>query len=182
MSGPDPMVVRRDCPVTLIPSGRPAILARGEQVQAVQQLGASLTVQVVGGPLARIDGGDFDAVGMEPPAETAPPSRVDGAFDPDAVLERLRGVYDPEIPVNVVDLGLVYRCQAVPLGGGRHRVEIDMSMTAPGCGMGDVLRDEARRVVLALPGVAEVDVQLVWDPPWDMTRLSDAARLELGLW
>lgn len=182
MSGPASVVVRRDCAVTLIPSGRPAILARGEQVQVVQQLGGSVTVQVFQGPLARIDGRDFDAVGLEPPAQAASPSGADGTFDADAVLETLRGVYDPEIPVNVVDLGLVYRCETIGLGDGRHRVEIDMSMTAPGCGMGDVLRDEARTRVLALPGVAEVDVQLVWDPPWDMTRLSDAARLELGLW
>ena len=87
----------------------------------------------------------------------------------------------PEIPINVVDLGLVYECDARPLADGGHRVEIKMSMTAPGCGMGDVLRDEARAKVLSVPGVREVDVELVWEPPWDLSRLSDAARLELGL-
>lgn len=104
------------------------------------------------------------------------------SLDREQVLERLRTVFDPEIPVNVVDLGLVYRCETFPLGQGRHRVEIAMSMTAPGCAMGDVLREEARRVAAGMPGVAEVQVDIVWDPPWDTSRMSEAARLQLGLW
>lgn len=182
MSAPEPVMVVRDCAVTLIPSGRQAILGRGEQVQIVQRLGSSFTVQVFQGPLARVDGQDADALGLQPPDQPSRPSSAGGTFDPDAILDTLRSVYDPEIPVNVVDLGLVYRSDTVQLANGRYRVEIDMSMTAPGCGMGDILRDEATAKLLALPGVAEVDVQLVWDPPWDMSRLSEAARLELGLW
>jgi probable FeS assembly SUF system protein SufT len=171
----------RDCRATLIPSGRPALLAKGDQVTIVQQLGGSFTVQTGQGVLARVDGTDADALGAETPAAVEP-SGGDACFDPEQVIEQLRNVFDPEIPVNVVDLGLVYRCDTIPLGAGRHRVEIDMSMTAPGCGMGDILRQEAQARLLGLRGVAEVDVQLVWDPPWDMSRMSDAARLELGLW
>lgn len=173
--------LQRDCYVTLIPSGRVAVLGKGEHVRVVQQLGTSFTAQIDDGPLVRIDGGDADALGLDVP--TPEPHRDSGQpVDADQVAEVLRTIFDPEIPVNVVDLGLVYRCEVISLGEGRHRVEIDMSMTAPGCGMGDVLRDEARAKVLALRGVSEVDVDLVWDPPWDMSRLSEAARLELGLW
>lgn len=164
MSAPESVVPGRDCTVTLIPSGGQAILGRGEKVQVVHKLGGSVTVQVFQGLLARIDGRDFDALGLDAPAEVTSSSAGGGDFDPDAVLEALRSVYDPEIPVNVVDLGLVYRCEQVPLGSGRYRVEIDMSMTAPGCGMGDILRDEARTKVLAVPGVAQVDVELAWEP------------------
>ena len=93
----------------------------------------------------------------------------------------MRSVYDPEIPINVVDLGLIYQCQAQPLEGGGVRIEIKMSMTAPGCGMGDVLKKEARAKVQAIPGVSEVEIELVWEPPWDQSRMSEAARLQLGL-
>ena len=96
------------------------------------------------------------------------------------MIEQLKTVFDPEIPVNVVDLGLVYACDAHPIDGGQ-RVEIKMSMTAPGCGMGDVLKEDARARVREVPGVVEVDVEIVWDPPWDKSRMSEAARLELGM-
>ncbi len=108
------------------------------------------------------------------------PRAIDGPFEEERVWEQLKTVFDPEIPVNVVDLGLIYRCEALPLPGGGHRVEIDMSMTAPGCTMGDVLKDDVRRKVQGVPGVKEVEVQVVWDPPWDASRMSDAARLQLG--
>lgn len=97
------------------------------------------------------------------------------------VIEQLKTVFDPEIPVNVVDLGLIYACEAHPIEGGGQRVEIKMSMTAPGCGMGDVLMEDARAGVQAVPGVAEVDVEIVWDPPWDQSRMPEAARLQLGM-
>ncbi len=103
-----------------------------------------------------------------------------GPFDISQVIDQLKTVFDPEIPVNVVDLGLIYACEAEALPQGGHRVEIKMSMTAPGCGMGDVLREDAIARVKSVPGVNEVDVELVWDPPWDMSRMSDAARLQLG--
>jgi len=105
---------------------------------------------------------------------------IDGPFEEERVWEQLKTVFDPEIPVNVVDLGLIYRCEALPLPDGGHRVEIDMSMTAPGCTMGDVLKEDVRRKVQGVPGVKEVEVQVVWNPPWDASRMSDAARLQLG--
>jgi len=180
VSESDPIELLRDCPATLIPTGIATLLTQGDLVLIVQQLGTSFTVHTSRGQLARIDGRDADALGVDEPSGATPDASAE--FEPEQVIETLRTVYDPEIPVNVVDLGLVYRCDVTPLDGGRHRVEIDMSMTAPGCGMGDVLRQEAQAKVLSLRGVAEVDVQLVWDPPWDMSRLSEEARLELGLW
>jgi probable FeS assembly SUF system protein SufT len=113
-----------------------------------------------------------------PVAEQAPAS--EGPFEEERVWEQLRTVFDPEIPVNVVELGLIYRCEAMPLPDGGHRVEIDMSMTAPGCGMADVIKEDVRRKVQGAPGVREVEVRIVWDPPWDASRMSDAARLQLG--
>ncbi len=104
-----------------------------------------------------------------------------GEFDMALVMRQLETVFDPEIPVNVVDLGLIYSCQAAEQPDGRYRVDIEMSMTAPGCGMGDVLKIDARDRVAAVPGVGEVDVVIVWDPPWGIDRMSDAARLQLGM-
>ena len=125
----------------------------------------------------RIADKDADALG-----ERAPPQApmTEGPFEEERVWEELRTVFDPEIPVNLVDLGLIYRCDAVPLPDGSYRVEIAMSMTAPGCGMGDVLKEDVRRKVQGVPGVREVQVDVVWDPPWDASRMSDAARLQLG--
>jgi metal-sulfur cluster biosynthetic enzyme len=119
-------------------------------------------------------------VGLEPADghELAEPS---GPFDMSLVLDALGQVYDPEIPVSIVELGLVYRCEEVTGPLGTRRIEIDMSMTAPGCGMGDILRHDAADAVSAVPGVDDVEVNLVWDPPWTMHRMSEAARLQLGL-
>lgn len=181
MSGRPLVEVVRDCAATTVPFGVPATLAAGERVQVVQRLGASITVQTARGSLLRVDAADAGALGLD--AEPDPPEAApaDGPFDPARVAEALRTVYDPEIPVNIVELGLVYRCDEVTLPDGRRRVEIDMTMTAPGCGMGDVLRADATRAVLAVPGVDEVAVELVWDPPWSIERMSEETRLELGL-
>ena len=181
-----PVELGRDCAAIMIPSGRPAMLHQGDRVVLVQTLGGSLTIQTDRGYLARIGPEDADALGLEvieidqTPGDEPPVDQ--GRFDLEQVIDRLRTVFDPEIPVNVVDLGLVYACEARPLVSGGHRVEIKMSMTAPGCGMGDVLREDARARVAQVPGVGEVDVELVWEPPWDVSRMSEAARLELGLW
>jgi len=175
-----PIELEQDCQATLIPGGDKVTLWRGETVVVTQALGGSFTVQTAQGYLARIGAQDAAALGLgvtqddEEPADSGP-------FELQHVIEQLKTVFDPEIPVNVVDLGLIYLCEAQPLADGGHRVEIKMSMTAPGCGMGDVLKDDALARVRSVPGVSDVDVELVWDPPWDPSRMSDAARLQLGM-
>jgi probable FeS assembly SUF system protein SufT len=156
------------------------LLSAGGEVEIVQRLGASFTVRTELGSLLRIDADDADALGLEPMgADESVDAERD--FDMDQVRDALGQVYDPEIPVSIIELGLVYRCEEHEGPLGTRRIEIDMSMTAPGCGMGDILRGDAARAVLALPGVDDVDVNLVWDPPWTIHRMSEAARLELGL-
>ena len=172
------IILARDCEATRIPSGASAVLPAGTPVTIAQTLGGHFTVATEDGALLRIADRDADALGA--PAAAAPAPMVEGPFEEERVWEQLRTVFDPEIPVNLVDLGLIYRCQAVPLPQGGHRVEIAMSMTAPGCGMGDVLKEDVRRKIQTVPGVREVQVEVVWDPPWDASRMSDAARLQLG--
>jgi len=172
-----PIVLARDCAATRIPSGEPALLPAGSEVQITQALGDHFTVTTPEGGLFRVSGRDADALGEVPSAAAAP---SEGPFEEERVWNELRTVFDPEIPVNLVDLGLIYACRALPLPDGGRRVEIEMSMTAPGCGMGDVLKEDVRRKVQAVPGVREVSVEVVWDPPWDPSRMSDAARLQLG--
>ena len=170
-----------DCEVTLIPSGQRMSLRAGEQVLVVQALGGTVTVQTESGYLARISAEDVRTLGIVGDIVDKEVASS-GPFDLERVMEQLKTVFDPEIPINVVDLGLIYECVAQPLGDGSHRVQIKMSMTAPGCGMGDVLKNDARSRVQMVPGVSEVDVELVWDPPWDLSRLTDVARLELGMY
>jgi probable FeS assembly SUF system protein SufT len=172
-------VLTRDCPATTVPYGEAVTLDAGGEVKVVQRLGGSITVQTELGLLLRVDGADADALGLEPPS--APDPVADGDFDIAQVTAVLDTIYDPEIPISIIELGLVYRCEAIDRPDGSRRVEIDMTMTAPGCGMGDVLSADATRAVSALPGVDDVDVTLVWDPPWSLHRISEAARLELGL-
>ena len=172
------ITLARDCEATRIPSGGSVVLPAGTRVTIAQTLGGHFTVATEDGALLRIADKDADALGAS--AAAAPAPMVEGPFEEERVWEQLRTVFDPEIPVNLVDLGLIYHCQAVPLAEGGHRVEIAMSMTAPGCGMGDVLKEDVRRKVQAVPGVREVQVEVVWDPPWDASRMSDAARLQLG--
>lgn len=175
-----PIALQRDCMATTVPAGQTVLLSEGGEVEIVQRLGGSITVRTEMGTLLRIDGADADALGLDPEIEddAGEPS---GPFDMSQVFDALAQVYDPEIPVNIVDLGLVYRCEELPGLLDTRRIEIDMSMTAPGCGMGDVLRGDAARAVLALPGVDDVEVNLVWDPPWTIARMSEAARLQLGM-
>ena len=172
------ITLARDCEATRIPSGSSVVLPAGTRVTIAQTLGGHFTVTTEDGALLRIADRDADALGA--PAAAAPAPIVEGLFEEERVWEQLRTVFDPEIPVNLVDLGLIYRCEAVPLPDGGQRVEIAMSMTAPGCGMGDVLKEDVRRKVQSVPGVREVEVEVVWDPPWDASRMSDAARLQLG--
>ena len=177
-SGDGQIVLARDAPATQIPSGSKVTLPAGTRVTITQSLGGQFTVTTEDGALLRIADKDADALGERAPAVQAP--MTEGPFEEERIWKELRTVFDPEIPVNLVDLGLIYRCDAVPLPDGTYRVEIAMSMTAPGCGMGDVLKEDVRRKVQSLPGVREVQVEVVSDPPWDASRMSDAARLQLG--
>lgn len=177
----EPIVLQRDCEALTVPHGERVALTAGGEVEITQHLGSSVTVRTQLGTLLRIDGADVDALGLEQPETSVHIVRQTGAFDFAEVTAALRDVYDPEIPINIVDLGLVYRCDEVPLADGRRRIEIDMTMTAPGCGMGDVIARDATEAVQRVAGVDEVDVTIVWDPPWNRSRISEAARLELGL-
>ena len=178
----NPIVLQRDCEALTVPHGERVALTAGGEVEITQQLGSSVTVRTQLGTLLRIDAADADALGITPSESEVRITRQTGEFDFADVTEALRGVYDPEIPINIIDLGLVYRCDEVPLPDGGRRIEIDMTMTAPGCGMGDVIARDATEAVRRVAGVDEVDVQIVWDPPWNRARISEAARLELGLY
>jgi probable FeS assembly SUF system protein SufT len=166
----------RDCPATEIPGGSLHVLSAGTPVYITQSLGGSYTVSTGYGQLMRIDAKDADALGMEKP-EVVEPAKE---FSEQVVWDQLRTVFDPEIPVNIVDLGLVYTCVVAPLDEGQ-KIDITMSMTAPGCGMGDVLKSDIERKLTSLPEVKEVNVQIVFDPVWTPSRMSEATRLQLGL-
>lgn len=176
----DRIFVPAELEVIIVPAGTREKLAAGTQVVARQVLGAAATVSLPDGRLARLGAEDSAMLGLVDLA--AVEAVAAGPFSLDAVWGVLGSIYDPEIPVDIVGLGLIYRCEASELPDGTHAVEVDMSVTAPFCGMGDILRQEAFDRISALPGVAAVDVQLVFDPPWDKSRMSDAARLELGMW
>lgn len=183
MSPTHPTIIElaEDCDVTLIPSGQATTLPAGEKITVTQALGATLTVRTASGHLARIAANDVHALELAEEAGHPQPSPR-GPFEYEQVIQQLKTIFDPEIPVNIVDLGLIYACDAHPQGDGSYRVEIEMSMTAPGCGMGDVLKHDVQTRVQRVPGVSAVFVELVWDPPWDQSRLTDEARLELGLY
>ena len=169
----------RDVEVAAIPYGDKLTLAAGTNVYITQALGGSYTAMTDHGYLVRIEGKDADAIGETP---MAPVSAEDAAGRSTKQLawEQLRSCYDPEIPVNIVDLGLVYKCETEPVEGG-EKVKVEFTLTAPGCGMGDFLRQDVEQKLLALPGVKEAEVQVVLDPAWDQSMMSDAARLQLGL-
>ena len=170
----------RDCVVTIVPAGHRTTLHEGDRVELLQALGSTVTVTTSDGEMARLgpqDSVDFGFI--EPPETTAVPS--DEPFSIDLVWDAAATVFDPEIPVDIVELGLVYRVDADQLPSGGWHVDIDMSVTAPFCGMGDILRQDLHDAVAALNGVESVAVELVFDPPWDVSRLSDVARLELGM-
>lgn len=167
--------VLRECPARLVPTGDPIRIRKDTFVTLTQRLGGNYTV-IVNGNMARIDGADGDALGFEPELLTFEP-RPDGKVDPDQVHQALASVYDPEIPVSIVDLGLVYGCTIRDDG----KVAIQMTLTAPGCGMGPVLVDDVRRRIGQVPNVKDVAVDLVFDPPWSRDMMSEEAQLELGL-
>jgi probable FeS assembly SUF system protein SufT len=174
-----PVELTRACAATTVPYGEQVTLDAGGLVEIVQRLGASITVRTQMGSLLRVAGSDADALGLDPIGVER--GAADGPFELGQVIDALQQIFDPEIPVSIVELGLVYRCDEIVEADGSRRIEIDMTMTAPGCGMGDVLRADALRAVQAIPGVDDVEVRIVFDPPWNIGRMSEAARLQLGL-
>ncbi|HTC94187.1 MAG TPA: putative Fe-S cluster assembly protein SufT [Terriglobales bacterium] len=174
------ITLSRAIEVVEIPSGAPGALAEGTPVRIMQSLGGSYTVTSERGYMYRVDARDVDALGLSSEATAAQESAASaGNFSEDMVREQLRSVYDPEIPVNIVDLGLIYSCVITPLPDGK-KIDVKMSMTAPGCGMGNVLKAEVESKLSRLPEVKEVQVEVVFDPPWHAGLMSEAARLQLG--
>ena len=174
------VLVNRPVRVERIPDGSPMDLPAGTLAQITQALGSAFTL-VVSGQLVRLKGADADAIGKTPPATVALPDKVTVEDLDGLIWQTLATCYDPEIPVNIVELGLVYRCELEPMDDGQMHVLIDLSLTAPGCGMGESIADEVCDKVLALPLVGEITVNLVFNPPWDRSRMSEAAQLALGL-
>jgi probable FeS assembly SUF system protein SufT len=177
MMSKEQLELSREVDATQIPSGIPHKLAARTKVRLMQALGGSYTVMTDFGYMARIDAKDADALGLTPSAAAA---EAPQEFSEKLVWDLLKTVYDPEIPVNVVDLGLIYACQATPAAEG-NRIDIKMTMTAPGCGMSDVLKADIQRKLSSLPAVKEVNVEVVFDPPWHPGRMTEGARLQLGL-
>jgi probable FeS assembly SUF system protein SufT len=176
----EPIKFERDCAAVLVPQGEKVTLPAGSVGYITQALGGSFTVFVEGN-LFRIAGDDADAMGKDRPAAL----ELDDDADDDAVevliWKQLRTCFDPEIPINVVELGLVYDCDIERMEDGSRKVNIKMTLTAPACGMGDILVDDVRTKVERVPTVSEADVDLVFDPPWNQSMMSDAARLETGM-
>lgn len=176
----EPVRFERDCAAVLVPQGEAVTLPAGTVGYITQALGGSYTVFVEGN-LMRIAGVDADAIGKDPPPPILLP---DGASDEEVeqlVWKQLRTCFDPEIPINIVELGLVYEANVMPADDGARTVEVRMTLTAPGCGMGDVLVDDVRSKLEMIPTVREADVELVFDPPWTREMMSEAARLETGM-
>ncbi len=176
----EPIVVNRDVRAVIVPAGVEVKLKTGSVGYITQALGGSFTVYVEGN-LFRIAGTDGDAIGRE---ALRAPELPPGATDDDVtrlVWEQLRTCFDPEIPVNIVDLGLVYDCAITPAADGGRNVAMRMTLTAPGCGMGEVLVNDVRDKLLLIPTVRQADVELVFDPPWNQSMMSEAARLQTGM-
>ncbi len=176
----EPVVVQRDVRAVIVPAGVEVKLRTGSVGYITQSLGGSFTVYIEGN-LFRIAGADGDAIGKEP---VPPPELPAGATDEDVnrlVWDQLRTCFDPEIPVNIVDLGLVYDCRLTPNDEGTRDVAVRMTLTAPGCGMGEVLVADVRDKLKLIPTVRNADVELVFDPPWNQGMMSEAARLQTGM-
>jgi probable FeS assembly SUF system protein SufT len=172
----------RACEVIGIPSGVHEMLPAGTVVRIMQSLGGSYTIWTDHGGMYRVDARDADALGLtaREPETGAPPESKAESFNEDSVWNQLKTVYDPEIPVNIVDLGLVYSCAISQAESGGKNIDVKMTMTAPGCGMGNVLKADVERKLSALPEVSQVQVEVVFDPPWHPGLMSEAAKLQLG--
>jgi probable FeS assembly SUF system protein SufT len=184
MSANEPVRLTRDVDAAVVPQGSRVTLMKGEPAYITQSLGGTYTV-VVNGNMFRIDGKDADALGVTREADAGRPAggtpQTPEQLE-EEVWRQLRNCYDPEIPVNIVDLGLIYDCKLEPTGESRYKAEVRMTLTAPGCGMGPVLQQDVSNRLLSIEGIEEANVDLVWDPPWNQGMMTEAARLQLGLY
>jgi probable FeS assembly SUF system protein SufT len=181
MNANEPITLGRDVEAAVVPIGTKVTLQKGEQAYITQSLGGTYTV-IVNGNMFRIENKDADALGFQrevKPASTGAP--VSQEHLEKEIWNQLRSCYDPEIPVNIVDLGLIYDCHISPLAPGSHKVDVKMTLTAPGCGMGPMLAQDVQNRLLGLEGVDDVSVELVWDPPWNQAMMTEAAKLQLGI-
>jgi probable FeS assembly SUF system protein SufT len=184
MNSSEPKILTRDVEASVVPIGTRVTLQKGETAHITQSLGGSYTV-VVNGNMFRIAEKDADALGLEvkaaAPAVAAPSGPVTQEQLEKQVWESLKTCYDPEIPVNIVDLGLIYDCHLTPIGADNFKADVKMTLTAPGCGMGPVLAQDVQNKLISLEPIDEANVELVWDPPWNQSMMTEAAKLQLGL-
>jgi len=176
----EPVTLSRDCPAVHVPSGETGTLPAGITVIITQDLGGSFTVHA-NGNLYRVAGTDADALGREPLPQPSLPEDASDADVEALVWAQMETCYDPEIPINLVELGLIYDCRITKISDNQRRVDVQMTLTAPGCGMGDVIADDVRSKILLVPTITEANVEVVFEPPWTVDRMSDAARLAAGL-
>lgn len=175
-----PVKFERDAEVALIPEGQMVELPAGTTGYLTQSLGGSFTVYV-DGRLFRLAGDDAEAIGREPPPKPEVPENASDKDIEAVVWQQLKTCYDPEIPINIVDLGLIYDCDIFKKDDGSREIEVRMTLTAPGCGMGDFLVDDVRSKLIIVPTIERVDVELTFDPPWNQDMMSESARLETGM-
>ena len=176
----EPIVVQRDLKAVAIPAGIEVTLKIGQVGYITQALGGSFTVYVDGN-LFRIPGNEADGIGMTVAAAPEVPPGASEDDIKDVIWQQLKTCYDPEIPVNVVDLGLVYDCHLTPIGENSFKADVKMTLTAPGCGMGPALAQDVQNKLMSMEPIDEANVELVWDPPWNQSMMTEAAKLQLGL-
>lgn len=184
MTTEKPIILNRDCHAVMIPSGERVLLSAGSAVWLTQALGGAFTVMTDHGYSVRVDGQDGDALGLDgDEALQAAVATGVGANSSlqDQVWQQLRSCFDPEIPVNIVDLGLIYDCHVDALAEDRYRAVVRFTLTSPGCGMGQFLREDIRKKLFSIPGISEADVELVWEPAWNQSMISPNAKQELGI-
>lgn len=176
----EPITFNRDCEAILVPGGDVVEIPEGTHGNITQALGGSFTVYIAGN-LIRVAGEDADAIGQDEPEPLRLPEGATNDDVEELVIDQLRTVYDPEIPINLLDLGLIYECRFDHSNPDERRIHIEMTLTAPGCGMGDIMVDDVRSRLLMVPTIEKVDVEMVFDPPWTMEMMSDAAKLQVGM-
>jgi probable FeS assembly SUF system protein SufT len=178
------VTLTRNAEAVMIPSGERVLIPEGAHATITQSLGGSYTLITDRGLMVRVSGKEVEAIGKTP--ENVAELKEGEALTPEKlealVWDQLKTCYDPEIPVNIVDLGLVYLCEIQPAEGGGSNVKVKMTLTAPGCGMGPVLASDVKTKIESLPGVKQADVEVVFDPVWDRSMMSEAARLQLGMY